>query len=177
MPGFCWTYRLMVLTLLVGFTACNPPVQEIPSKQTDDVSEKFVKANQYMQRRHQDHIAAFVNRVGWNATVTSSGLWVVLNTQGSGERILSNSRVTFAFESMLLDGTPCYSATEDQPKAITIGKGGAESGVEQGLQMMSEGAEATFIIPPHLAHGNFGDRDRIPGNTVIIYHVKVIEVQ
>lgn len=167
----------MVLTLFVSFTACNPPVQEIPVKQTDDVSEKFVKANQYMQRRHQDHITAFVNRVGWNATVTSSGLWVVIKKQGSGERIVSNSLVTFAFESLLLDGTPCYTLNEDHPKVITIGKGGVETGVEQGLQMMSEGAEATLIIPPHLAHGNFGDRDRIPGNTVIIYHVKVIEVQ
>ncbi len=78
---------------------------------------------------------------------------------------------------MLLDGTPCYETSEKSPKVITVGKGGVESGVEQGLQTMRQGTEAILVIPPHLAHGNFGDRDKIPGNTVIIYHVKIIEVQ
>ena len=78
---------------------------------------------------------------------------------------------------MLLNGTPCYEITDQQPKTITIGKGGVESGVEQGLQVMRSGSEGILIIPPHLGHGNFGDRDKIPGNTVIIYYVKVLEVQ
>ncbi len=130
-----------------------------------------------MQRRHQDHISAFVDRVGWTASVTPSGLWFVENKPGYGKGISENSLVTFAFESMLLDGTPCYEATEESPRIITIGQGGIESGVEEGLRLMKKGAEGTLLIPPHLAHGNFGDRDKIPGNTVLIYHVKVIEVQ
>ncbi len=130
-----------------------------------------------MQRRHQDHISAFVERVGWEARVTPSGLWMVIHESGTGSDILENSTVTYTFNSMLLDGTPCYEATELQPKTISMGRGGVESGVEQGLQYMREGTEAILIIPPHLGHGNFGDRDKIPGNSVIIYHLKVVEVQ
>ena len=130
-----------------------------------------------MQRRHQDQISSFLDRVGWDASTTSSGLWVAVNKPGKGKGIEVSSRVTFAFESMLLDGTPCYRATDQSPKTITLGKGEEVSGVEEGLLMLSKGSEGTFLIPPHLAHGNFGDRDKIPGNTVIIYHVKVIEVQ
>ncbi len=130
-----------------------------------------------MQRRHQDHISAFVERVGWEAKVTSSGLWFIEEKPGDGAGIQLNSRVTYSFKSILLDGTSCYESTEQSPKVITIGKGGVESGVEQGLQLMRMGTEAILVIPPHLTHGNFGDRDKIPGNTVIIYYVKVIEVQ
>lgn len=162
---------------MVLITGCNPPVQEQAMTQPDPVSEKFIKANQYMQRRHQDHISAFVERVGWEARVTPSGLWMVIHESGTGSDILENSTVTYTFNSMLLDGTPCYEATELQPKTISMGRGGVESGVEQGLQYMREGAEAILIIPPHLGHGNFGDRDKIPGNSVIIYHLKVVEVQ
>ena len=47
--------------------SCDPPVQEQQKPQQDPVSEELIKANQYMQRRHQDHIAAFVERVGLTA--------------------------------------------------------------------------------------------------------------
>ncbi len=177
MLNCCRINRVYALVFAGLIASCNPPVQEQPAQNQNAVPEQFIRANQYMQRRHQDHIAAFINRVGWEASVTPSGLWIVENKPGTGQSIKLDSRVTFTFESMLLDGTPCYEATDQSPKTITIGKGGVESGVEQGLLLMKKGTESTLLIPPHLAHGNFGDRDKIPGNTVIIYYVKVIEVQ
>ena len=102
---------------------------------------------------------------------------MVIENQGSGERITENSKVSYSFESTLLDGTACYKASEQKPKVITIGKGGVESGVEEGMRSLREGATATFLIPPHLGHGNFGDRDRIPGNSVLIYRVKILKVE
>jgi FKBP-type peptidyl-prolyl cis-trans isomerase len=146
-------------------------------KEISPAPEQFVKANQYMYQRHQDHISAFVERAGWKTETTPSGLWVVIEEEGTGQRIADNNRVTFAFESTLLDGTPCYKAGVQDPKVITVGKGGVESGVEQGISKLSKGAKAIFLIPPHLAHGNFGDRDCIPGNTVLIYRILVLDVK
>ncbi len=168
-------YLFLALSFLL-LNACDPPVQEQEESGSSQVSEQFIRVNQYMQQRHQDHISAFVERVGWKAEVTPSGLWIVREIPGSGKRILVNSRVSYAFESTLLDGTPCYRAGMENPKVITVGKGGVESGVEQGLQLLSEGAEAIFLIPPHLGHGNFGDREKIPGNSVLIYKVQVLKV-
>lgn len=169
-------YLFLVLQVWL-MTACKTPVQELYEKEDDRVSEQFIRTNQYMLQRHQDQIAAFVERVGWKAEVTPSGLWLVIDQPGEGKRIAENMRVTYAFESKLLDGTPCYSATVQNPKTIVVGKGGAESGVEEGLQHLAEGAVATFLIPPHLAHGNFGDRDKIPGNSVLICKVQVLKVE
>lgn len=166
---------LFALSLFL-FTACDPPVQEQEESGSNQLSEQFIRANQYMQQRHQDQISAFLERTGWPAQVTPSGLWIVVESPGRGKRVTGNSRVSFAFKSSLLDGTFCYEATREDPKVITMGKGGVESGVEQGLQHLSEGAEATFMVPPHLAHGNFGDRGKIPGNSVLIYHVEVLKV-
>lgn len=168
-------YLLFALPLFL-FAACDPPVQEQEESGSNQLSEQFIRANQYMQQRHQDQISAFLERTGWHAQLTASGLWIVVEKPGKGKRIAENSRVSFAFESSLLDGTFCYQATKEDPKVITMGKGGVESGVEQGLQHLSEGAEAIFLVPPHLAHGNFGDREKIPGNSVLIYHVEVLKV-
>ena len=166
----------LVVFILLMFCGCDPPVQEQEEKGPDQVSEQFVRANQYMQQRHQDHISAFLERVRWPAEATPSGLWIVVENPGVGKRIVENSRVRYAFKSTLLDGTPCYQSTKEDPKVITIGKGGVESGVEQGMQKLKEGAEAVFLIPPHLAHGNFGDREKIPGNSTLIYRVQVLKV-
>ncbi len=161
---------------VILLVSCEPPVQEMPESGPDRVREQFVSANQYLQQRHQDHISAFVNRVGWEATVTPSGLWIVTWDKGKGERIDRNDRVTYTYETRQLDGTFCYRATRNDPKVITVGRGDVESGMQEGLQKLREGARATFLIPPHLGHGNFGDREKIPGNTVLIIDVQVLEV-
>jgi len=170
-------YILALNALALIISGCNPPVQELNETDPDPVPEQFVRANQYMYQRHQDHISAFVERTGWKAETSPSGLWIVIEKEGTGPRINLNSRVSFAFESTLLDGTPCYSASARDPKVITVGKGGVESGVEEGIRKLSEGAEAIFLIPPHLAHGNFGDREKIPGNIVLIYRIQILEVK
>jgi FKBP-type peptidyl-prolyl cis-trans isomerase len=159
------------------FFACGSPVQEEEEIPAGTVKEQFVRANKYMYRRHQEHISAFVSRVGWDAEVTPSGLWIVRQKTGEGKRIDEGSRVVYSFTSRLLDGTFCYEASEEDPKGVLIGRGGVESGVEEGLRKLREGSEATLIIPPHLAHGNFGDGDRIPGNSVLIYKVRILDVQ
>lgn len=159
--------------LLLG---CDPPVQEQVRPRTDPYQEQFVKTNRYMLRRHQDQISAFVERVGWDAKVSDSGLWIVVEDSGKGPLIEEGNRVSFTFSSSLLDGSPCYEATDQAPKQITVGKGGIESGVEEGLKHLRKGGRAIFLIPPHLAHGNFGDRNQIPGNSVLIYRIEVKDV-
>jgi len=146
-------------------------------KEISSAPEQFVKANQYMYQRHQDHISAFVERVGWETITTSTGLWIVIEEAGRGPKIQENDRVNFTYSSMLLDGTPCYASGDDDPKQIVIGRGGVESGVEEGLRQLREGSRAVLLIPPHLAHGNFGDRDKIPGNSILIYTLVVKEVK
>jgi len=177
MKHCCPNHKLFLVGAAIFFSACKTPVQEEHKIRPDPVREQFVRANQYMQRRHQDHISAFVERVGWEAETTPSGLWIVREKKGDGKSIEEGSRVVYSFTSTLLDGSSCYKATEENPKVVFMGKGGVESGVEEGLRKLHKGAEATFIIPPHLAHGNFGDRDRIPGNSVLIYKVRILDVQ
>lgn len=167
---------MMPYLFILFFLGCDTPVQVQEENESNQLSEQFIRANQYMQQRHQDHIAAFLERVGWEAEVTPSGLWIVLEKAGNGKGISDNMQVSYAYESSLLDGSFCYEAGTENPKRITIGKGGVESGVEQGLKKLSEGAEAVFLIPPHLGHGNFGDREKIPGNSVLIYRVQVLKV-
>jgi FKBP-type peptidyl-prolyl cis-trans isomerase len=168
--------KLLPSFLLLIIYCCDPPVQEFSEPAPDPVAELFVQANQYMHRRHQEQISAFVERAGWDAEVFPSGLWMVVEDSGKGKLIAEDYRVSYAYRSRLLDGTPCYESSPGSPKSIVVGKGGVERGVEEGLLHLRQGARAILLIPPHLAHGNFGDRNKIPGNTVLIYELEILEV-
>lgn len=156
---------------------CKPPVQEMPETESDPVKEEFVRVNRYIQRRQQDHIAAFVERVGWEAQTTSSGLWIVVEEEGSGPLITKGQQVSYAYRSRLLDGSECYKASAAAPKVIRVGQGGVESGVEEAMAYLRKGSKATLLIPPHLGHGNFGDREKIPGNSVLLYNLEILDVR
>jgi len=52
-----------------------------------------------------------------------------------------------------------------------------ESGLEEGILLLRVGDKATFIMPPHLAHGLQGDGDRIPARSIIMYDVLLLKVE
>lgn len=169
--------RLIPAFFLIILMSCDPPVQEQYVPEEDPYKEQFIRTNRYMQIRNQDQIAAFIERVGWEAVRRPSGLWIILEEEGQGPLITDNDVVSFAFSLSLLDGTPCYEAGPENPKQIIVGKGGVESGVNEGVKSLKNGSRAVLLIPPHLAHGNFGDRNKVPGNSVLIYRIEVLNVR
>jgi FKBP-type peptidyl-prolyl cis-trans isomerase len=48
-------------------------------------------------------------------------------------------------------------------------------GWTEALQLMNEGSKYTLIIPPDLAYGPQGNQ-RIPGNSVLLFEVELLEV-
>ena len=168
---------LPLFTLLLLTQSCNAPVQERSEEVADHVGRTFIETNLYIRVRHREHIMAFINRVGWDMTETSTGLWYMLLERGDGPTVERNKLISYTYETRLITGNICYSADTAAPKTIVTGKGGIEAGLEEGLLLLREGSRARFIIPPYLAHGNFGDGDKIPGSSILITEVEILEVK
>jgi FKBP-type peptidyl-prolyl cis-trans isomerase FkpA len=166
-----------ILILLLPFKACQSPVQENVQKAEDKQSKAFLETNKYIRERHREHIVAFANRAGWEMTETPTGLWYMIIEQGDGPPVEREMQVIYTFETRLLNGKICYSADTTSPKKIVAGKGNIEAGLEEGLMMLREGSRARFIIPPYLAHGNFGDMNKIPGSSILLTEVHILEVK
>jgi FKBP-type peptidyl-prolyl cis-trans isomerase FkpA len=157
--------------------SCKTPVQEPAEGPDETVNRSLIATNQYMRERHREHIMAFIDRAGWEMTESSTGLWYEILRRGTGPLVEQDKLVVFTHETRLLNGKICYTAGPEDPKKIISGKGNIEAGLEEGLRMMREGGKARFMIPPHLAHGNFGDRQCIPGSSVLLITVEVLEVK
>ncbi|MEX0982338.1 MAG: FKBP-type peptidyl-prolyl cis-trans isomerase [Bacteroidales bacterium] len=169
--------QLILVIGLIILSACRTPVQERAEVVEDETEHAFIETNKYIRERHREHIMAFAGRVGWEMTETPTGLWYMIMEKGDGPAVQRGKVVVYAYETRLLNGKICYSATATEPKRIVAGKGNIEAGLEEGLLLLREGSKARFIVPPHLAHGNFGDMDQIPGSSVLLIEVHVIEVK
>ena len=164
--------RIIPAILLFTFFSCKQVHQPVEhNNESDPFSDALVKANKAKVEQHQVIIKEFVENNGINAQVKQSGLWYEIIKGNSPEvSITTGMQVSYTYSVFFLNGELCYSAKEN---TIEVGKGGVESGVEEGLLLLHKGDSARFIIPPHLAHGLTGDDNKIPGNTILDLRLRI----
>jgi FKBP-type peptidyl-prolyl cis-trans isomerase len=169
----------IVHILIIFFIAssCKAPVQENTIKDDPSYVQSFIQTNKYIRERNREYIMAFIDRVDWKMIETPTGLWYTITENGKGDPVETDKLVSYTYETRLITGRICYMADTISPKKIVVGKGNIEKGLEEGLLLLREGSSARFIIPPYLAHGNFGDGDKIPGSSILLIEVKILEVK
>jgi FKBP-type peptidyl-prolyl cis-trans isomerase len=128
------------------------------------------------------------------ATKTESGLYYVIEQEGTGPEIESGDLAFVHYAGYLLDGTlfdssikeiaqanNTYNEQRDAqggygPLEVSVGQGRVISGWDEGLALLKKGDKAKFFIPSTLA---YGDRDsgQIKANSVLIFDVEITDVQ
>ncbi len=166
---------LILAFLLLGF-ACSREQQAPDQDKKSFGQEELLKVNRILLKKDQQRIAAHIQRVEWNMQETETGLWWQILQEGSGKLVAGGDEITLEYTLSLLDGTMLYSSAETGVKTFIVGKGGVESGLEQGVLLCRQGTKARFILPPHLAHGLTGDGDRIPARAILVYEIELIEL-
>jgi len=158
---------------------CKRPVQYPEGQEkssSPETAETLVNINKYLVKRQQEIITSYVQRTGLKMEKSRTGLWYMIYEKGSGKKAGKDNIITLDYSISLLDGTLCDASKPGNPKSFRIGHGGVEPGLEEGALLLKEGDRARFIMAPYLAHGNFGDRDKIPAGEILIYDVFVISV-
>lgn len=173
---FC-TVVIVSSVLLTIFSCSDPPS---PSRSTNHFSimdDSLVKYNKGVFQLEEMEINDFLRRYGWNVQTTQSGLRFMIYKKGAGAGAESGKLATIRYSVKLLNGTLCYTSEESGPKTFLIGKGGVESGLEEGILLLKVGDRAKFILPSHLAFGLLGDQNKIPQNSSLIYDVELVEIK
>ena len=79
------------------------------------------------------------------------------------------------YAGTLLDGTFVESNLA-QGEAVRVNMGVALRGWQQALKKMKEGEKWRLFIPPELAYGEKGLRDKVPPQSTLIYELELVEV-
>lgn len=120
--------------------------------------------------------AAFLaeNKEKEGVVTTESGLQYKVITEGTGESPTASDRVKVHYVGTLIDGTQ-FDSSIDRGEPATFGVTQVIAGWTEALQLMKEGSKWQLFIPSDLAYGETS-RPTIPGNSVLIFDVELLEV-
>ena len=164
------------LIFIFSFVSCRN--EKVPSAAViKPGKEEMADLNRYLVEKDREIIENYIERKKFTMTESQTGLWYSVINEGTGEYLKDFDRIVMNYECSLLDGTVCYSSSNLGPKEVILGKTDIEPGMNEGLRLLKPGGEALFILPPFLAYGLVGDGKKIPPRTVIVYSVRITEVE
>jgi FKBP-type peptidyl-prolyl cis-trans isomerase len=167
-------FVLLLILLFFNFCTSREDNQPYKGPQPDEIEASILKVNRYILKRNLDHISGFIKRTGWEMKESGSGLFYLFINQGSGNIASQGQRISLDFNLKLIDGSIINSSEQSGPMEFTIGQGGVPTGLEEAVLNAREGSEMKLILPPHLAYGNFGDKDiGIPPDAILLYEISV----
>lgn len=167
-----------ILSMGFLFSGCRHNTSPQDNRNSSQqVRESLLGANTMLIDAEDQEIKDFIARHGWEMKETGSGLRYMIYDHGEGAKAAKGKLAVFHYSLMLLTGDLVYSTREKGMSSFRIGRGGVESGLEEGMLLLRVGDRARFILPSHLAHGVPGDGVKIPKRATIIYDLELVDLQ
>ncbi len=142
------------------------------------VSDKEVLENKRKAvRMESNQIDKYIDRRGWKMTKTASGLRYMVYDDLKGDVYpKENDTVYIKYVVSLIDGKTIYVSDSAGLASFVVGHDEVENGLQEGVQYLTKGDKAKFIVPSHLAHGYTGDFNRIPRNATVIFDISLVRI-
>ena len=107
---------------------------------------------------------------------TASGLQYEVIKEGSGEHPADTSVVKVHYEGFLLNATKPFDSSRERGAPAEFPLNGVIRGWTEGVQLMTPGSRYKFYIPYQLGYGEQGSGETIPGGSLLIFDVELIEI-
>lgn len=112
-----------------------------------------------------------------DAEKTASGLYYVVEKEGTGAQAVAGKSVSVHYAGTLQDGSEFdNSFKRGDPITFQLGVGQVISGWDEGIALMKEGAKYKLIIPYQLAYGEAGRPPVIPAKATLIFDTELMKV-
>ncbi|HHH50117.1 MAG TPA: FKBP-type peptidyl-prolyl cis-trans isomerase [Saprospiraceae bacterium] len=132
--------------------------------------EKKIKHDKFVSESIQKGISFLEKNKQKNGVkVTKGGLQYSIISKGSGTKPSIDDYVIVSYKGKLIDGTvfKLVKPEDAKPKAVK----NFIAGVQEGLQLMSEGGHYKLFVPAHLAYSYKRHGTLIPPYSVLIYDI------
>ena len=149
-------YSLLALFFII-FISCES------DKKSEDVD--------YVAKNDQE-IADYIAENNLEAQKSNSGLYYVINEEGTGAQPTATSNVTVAYTGYYLNGNVF---DKSDANGISFGLQQVIKGWTEGIPYFKEGGSGILLVPAHLGYGN-NNYSGIPGGSVLIFDVSLISV-
>jgi peptidylprolyl isomerase len=112
------------------------------------------------------------------AKKTASGLYYVVEKEGTGAQAVPGKTVSVHYTGTLADGKKFDSSYDrNQPISFVLGQGQVIKGWDEGIALMKVGSKLKLIIPYNLAYGEQGFPPVIPSKATLIFDTELVDVK
>jgi len=124
---------------------------------------------------------AKLTKLGIKDTVVGDGTEMGIKT-GSNKPAAGGDMVTIAYTGKLTDGTvfdtndPKTKTKHAIPLVFKLSTGSVVPGMDQGILGMKIGGERDLAIPAKMGYGPVAMGDKIPANSDLYFHVKLLDI-
>ncbi len=147
--------RYIILALVLSlFVSCSKDKEEV---------KDYVALN-------DEEITNYITENNLVAEKSPTGLYYVIDDEGTGVQPISTSNVTVAYKGYLTNGT-----VFDESTSFTRDLGDLILGWREGFTYFKEGGSGILLIPSHLAYGS-RSFNVIPANSVLLFDINLISV-
>ena len=105
---------------------------------------------------------------------TPTGLQYKVIQEGTGPSPVATDKVLVHYHGTLINGD-VFDSSVERGKPIDFSLQGVIPGWTEGIPTMKVGGKTTFYIPPNIAYGP-KPRPSIPGNSVLIFEVELLDI-
>lgn len=113
-----------------------------------------------------------------NAQKTDSGIYYIINKEGTGIKPAKGNKVFVNYKLSLLSGEVIDSSdVHGGPFEFVVGSNGVIPGWEHSILDMKAGEKRTVVLPPELAYGASGAGGVIPPNSFLVFDMELVKIQ
>lgn len=172
-------FKLPFLIVILLVVACVQPKPRKPIVQkSSSILNQSVNLNKQLIAEQE---ALFKNYMEADSLSTyknsALGFWYKVNTN-SNETYLPNKgdEVFFQYEISTINNEIIYSFDEIGTRNYFVDEQEIVEGFRDGLKLMNQGDDYTFLFPSHKVYGYVGDQNKIEINQPLIVNVKLIKI-
>lgn len=144
---------IWLFAVFVTFSSCKKKLTQ------EEADEKIIKQ--------------YISDKGLNAKATGSGLYYVVDTEGTGTNPNINSTVTVVYRGTLTNGTEFDKSSST---GATFLLSNVIKGWQEGIPLYKKGGKGKLLIPSALGYGNQAT-GKIPASSVLIFDVELLDVK
>ena len=170
-------YKKIIVTILtiLFFSACVK--NEKPKLPLKTQMKILAAMNKSLVDTEMETIQAYSDSLELSLKRTNTGLYYKIDSLSAKLIYDNNCKVLVAYVVENLQADTLYSSEISGLKTISVTNSNTESGLREGLKLMSPYTKAIFILPHFLAFGLQGDGNKVVGPQPLLYRIEIISVK
>ncbi|MCL1690367.1 peptidylprolyl isomerase [Elizabethkingia anophelis] len=168
----------IVLEKVTIFTKGDAYKHYDAAKLFNEGKSKIAENNKVFVQKKEEEAKKKLEELKSGMTTTASGLMYKITKTTDGAQPVAGNTVSVHYTGKLTNGQVFDSSiSRNEPIEFPVGTGRVIKGWDEGILLLKEGEEATFLIPPDLGYGARGAGGVIPPNAWLIFEVKLVKAK